>query len=72
MFYQFTYKTYPKGTILPTYSENLSPEDNAALDAVDQFLTNGLGTDPAGVRKGEQIDAKAFSVPAGGHVTVSN
>jgi len=43
-FHQFTYTLYPKDTVLPTFSMNLSAEESAALDKADQILAN-LGPD---------------------------
>jgi hypothetical protein len=31
-YYQFTYTNFPEGTVVPTFSMNLSAEDSAALD----------------------------------------
>lgn len=45
-YFHFTYTTYPKGTVLPTFKRALSDSDKAALKAADEQLTNGLGIDP--------------------------
>ena len=37
-YYQFTYTQFPSGTVVPTFSMNLSAEDSAALDGVDKIL----------------------------------
>lgn len=37
-FHHFTYTLFPKGTRLPTFSMQLSAEDSAALDRVNDFL----------------------------------
>ena len=37
-FYHFTYATYPKDTIVPTFSMKLSAEESAALDKADEIL----------------------------------
>ncbi len=63
-FYHFNYTTYPKGTVLPTFSMRLSAEDKAALAKVDTFLAN-CGTDPAGVRPGQAIEDVAQTVRPG-------
>jgi hypothetical protein len=39
-YYQFVYTTFPKGTQVPTFTRELSPEANAALDAADEQLRN--------------------------------
>ncbi len=38
-YYHFTYTTYPKGTVLPTFKRQLSAEETAALDKAATILT---------------------------------
>ncbi len=38
-YFQFVYTTYPVGTQLPTFKRQLSAEENAALDAANQALS---------------------------------
>jgi hypothetical protein len=38
--YQFTCTTFPKGTVVPTFTRELSAEDNTALDEADRALTH--------------------------------
>ena len=66
----FTYSTFPKGTTLPTFQGDLPEEALAALNEVEEFFTNGLGSDPAGERVGEQTEDNDVTVEAGGTVTV--
>jgi hypothetical protein len=47
-YYHFTYTTYPRGTILPTFKRQLSAEENAALDKANKILSKG-GPAPAGL-----------------------
>jgi hypothetical protein len=47
-YYHFTYTTYPKDTILPTFKRQLSAEENAALDEANRILSKG-GPAPAGL-----------------------
>jgi len=47
-YYHFTYTTYPKDTILPTFKCQLSAEENAALDEANKILSKG-GPAPAGL-----------------------
>ena len=70
-FYHFGYTTYPKGTVVPTFKRELSPQDSAALAAACEFLANRRGTDPAGARPGQAIDGKKVTVPAHGKVAVA-
>jgi len=53
-YYHFTYSTFPKGTVVPTFRRELTAEESAALDEANRRLTEGLGQDPAGARGGEQ------------------
>lgn len=66
-YYHFTYSTFPKGTTVPTFRRNLSAEESAALDAVNETLQN-CGRDPAGVRPGQAVTETSVTVPAGGSV----
>jgi len=47
-YYHFTYTTYSKDTILPTFKRQLSAEENAALDEANEILSKG-GPAPAGL-----------------------
>lgn len=69
-YYHFVYTTYPKGTKIPTFTGKYTPEERAALERVDEFLRNRLGTDPAGRREGEEVfrEYDAY-VPAGATVS---
>lgn len=40
-YYHFTYTTYPKGTVLPTFKRQLSAAETAALDKAAKILTQG-------------------------------
>ena len=51
---------------MPTFKRNLSEEETAALRAVDSFLTTGLGTDPAGRRRGETTHVTQTTISPGG------
>ena len=39
-YYHFGYTTFPKGTRVPTFHRELSPEENAALDEANRELTH--------------------------------
>jgi hypothetical protein len=49
-YYHFTYTTYPKGTIVPTFKRQLSPKETAALDKAAGILTK-RGFDPVPKRR---------------------
>ena len=53
-YYHITYTTYPKGTVLPTFSMPLSPRQSEALAKANRFLATKLGSDPAGTRAGQR------------------
>ena len=53
-YYHFAYTTFAKGTQVPTFKRELSPEENAGLDQADRILANcgprdlGPGRESAG------------------------
>jgi len=70
-YYHFTYTTYPKGTILPTFKRNLSDNESRALDKANEILTRS-GANPAGRRQGEiTIEAEPLTVKPGAAATVA-
>jgi hypothetical protein len=70
-YYHFTYGTFPKGTKVPTFKRQLSPEESAALAAADKMLATG-GTDPAGKRAGEVTEKKIIAVEPGKSTVIAN
>jgi hypothetical protein len=50
---------------------NLTGKELAALKKVDEFLTNTLGADPAGIRKGEKNVSRRIRAKAGKTVSVA-
>ncbi|MDP6107443.1 MAG: DUF2961 domain-containing protein, partial [Candidatus Brocadiia bacterium] len=63
--FHFTHEKFPEGTVVPSFTGELSADEGAALRAVDGFLSNRLGTDPAGSRPGEITQRTSVAVPAG-------
>lgn len=61
-YYHFTYTTYPKGTVLPTFSTKLSKAESQALAVANHTLMN-CGSDPAGEREGQQTVSKSVEIP---------
>ena len=53
-YYQFTYSTFPKGTVLPTFKMKLSDAESKALDKANEILSKG-GRNPAGKNPGGTI-----------------
>jgi len=63
-YYHFTYGTFGKDTIVPTFRRKLTPEQSAALDRADQGLQN-CGVDPAGKRDGQITETKTVEIASG-------
>jgi hypothetical protein len=64
-YFQFSYTTFAKGTVAPTFRMALSDEENAALDAADAILRRG-GSDPwQKERKQAVVQAKKVTVGPG-------
>ncbi len=69
-YYHFTYTTYPKGTILPTFTRELSEEELHALERANTVLSpqgNGLETR----RRGQEKLDKQVKIAPGQTVTVA-
>lgn len=64
-YYHFTYTTYAKDTVLPTFRRRLAPEEAVALARADKFLASDCGVDPAGPRRGEATEERAVTVRPG-------
>ncbi|NLH15401.1 MAG: DUF2961 domain-containing protein [Phycisphaerae bacterium] len=68
-YYHFTYTTYPKGTVLPTFKLPLSEADTEALAKANEILSN-CGRNPAGRRPGEARIIQDVKVAPGETATV--
>jgi len=69
-YYHFTYTTYPKGTILPTFTRKLTEEELHALDRANTVLSpKGAGIESR--RKGQLKMTEAVKVAPGKTVTVA-
>jgi hypothetical protein len=64
-YFHFGYKTYPAGTVVPTFSAELAAEHAAELKAVDCFMAKKLGSDPAGKRAGQKTIKKCVELSPG-------
>jgi hypothetical protein len=70
-YYHFTYTTYPKGTILPTFKRELWPAESKALDRANQILDR-CGFDPEGQRPGQvTIEQEEMTIAPGATATVA-
>ncbi len=68
-YYHFVYTTYPKDTVLPTFTMNLSAEEKAALDKANTLLAN-CGADPAGDRSGQVTVSASGAIKPGQTTTI--
>ncbi len=63
-YYHFTYTTYPKGTILPTFKRQLSPAEKEALAKADERLSHCGPTLP--VSRNENVTKHRLVASGGG------
>ncbi len=70
-YYQFTYSTFPGGTVVPTFSRDLGAADRAALSAADRALSTDLGGE-APPQAGEKTLLKNLTVRPGKRVTIAD
>ena len=70
-YYHFTYSLFPEGTVVPTFTGDFTPAQAAALDAMDEWWSRCLGTDPVGPRQGQVTTEKKFKVMPGKTAAVS-
>ena len=63
-YYHFTYTTYPKGTILPTFKRQLSDAESKALDKANEILSKG-GPSPAGSSQDVERDETTEMIEPG-------
>jgi hypothetical protein len=65
-YFHFTYTTFPKSTQVPTFKRELAPEESAALDEADRFLSH-VGSEPAAKNSGEiTVEGRGIELKAGG------
>ncbi|NQT01265.1 MAG: DUF2961 domain-containing protein, partial [Planctomycetes bacterium] len=69
-YYHFTYTTYPKGTILPTFKRQLSKAESTALDKANEILTE-RGFDPVLNQPGEITLQQTVNVGPGSAVRIA-
>ncbi|NOZ23302.1 MAG: DUF2961 domain-containing protein [Planctomycetes bacterium] len=69
-YYHFTYATYPKGTVLPTFKRDLSPAAVKALKKANDVLTH-CGSDPAGERPGQKTETETVTAAPKATTTVA-
>lgn len=69
MFFEFTYSTFPKDTVVPTFDPDLPAADRQALVEANTALAQ-CGADPAGERPGQKAITRSVSVEAGTTATI--
>ncbi len=69
LYYHFGYLSFPPQTRVNSFSLPLDPEDLAALEKADRFLTHSLGCSPYSFAD-EETFQKCVRIPAGGRVTL--
>ena len=60
-YYHFTYTQFARGTVVPAFSRNFSPEDSAALDRANKILAH-CGEAPGGESPDSKTDTQAISI----------
>ena len=71
-YYQYTYKTFPPGAAITSYTGELSPEEQAARDAAANMFAN-VGQHPAGPSEtAERVITSSTSIPAGDVLTIAD
>ena len=68
-YFQFTYSTFPQGTMVPTFTRDLDEASKAALTEANRKLSDGLGTNMA--RRGEETMQSNIIVPAKSVATIA-
>jgi hypothetical protein len=69
-YYHFTYSLFPKGTVVGTFSMNLTSEENAALDKANERLTQ-CGPDFSGRQADQKTETFDISLAAGQTKTIT-
>jgi hypothetical protein len=64
-YFQFNYETFPKGTVVPTFSAALAADNETLLKQVNDFYQDHLGSDPAGNRTGQESVKSTASLKPG-------
>ena len=63
LYFHFTYTQFPKGTVVPTYTGELTPKERLALRAANNILSKELGNDPASRRTQTTLRANVAVAP---------
>jgi fructan beta-fructosidase len=71
-YFHFNYSTFGVGVTVPTFTTNLTADEQTALSNVNDFFVNHLGSDPAGARSGEVTITNSYAIHPGKTVTNLN
>jgi hypothetical protein len=72
-FYHFNYSRFPEGTQVPTFTRKLDAAARRALKEANDFLSRGVGSDPAGKRPGQKtLKAHLTVPPSGGSAAIAD
>ncbi len=63
-YYHFTYTTYPAGTVVPTFTMNLSAAESAALDRANEVLSKGEYC-PMGIPSDASVGNRTVTIEPG-------
>ena len=69
-FHHFTYTVFPKGTQVPTFSMDLSPEENKAIDQANECLEN-CGPDSFQARPDQKTETFTLQLEPGAKKTIT-
>ncbi len=64
-YYHFGYASFPKGTVVPTFSAALAAENAAELQKTNDFFRDHLGDDPAAVQQGQDTSRGSAALEPG-------
>ena len=70
-YYHFGYGSFPKGTVVPTFSAALAAENAAELKKANDFFRDHLGNDPAGQRQGQETVQRSVTLDPGQTASVA-
>ena len=62
-YYHFTYTTFPKDTVVPVFTRDLTTRERLALRVADHKLSSDLGTDPQVVGTKDSVNTSVAVAP---------
>ncbi|MBN2021678.1 MAG: DUF2961 domain-containing protein [Pirellulales bacterium] len=64
-YYQFVYTTFPEGTKVPSFSKELVEENAEAVQALNDYFQDKLGSDPVPDRPGQETFRETVQILSG-------